>query len=163
MTQALPGTAGRNDQWSTQLPLLAGLKAAARSGHVEAAGPFWSKPGQVIAVRDRSGVLSATLRKPEHLPPREVEVSLLALLDANFGAKREELILAAARLFGFASTSAQLRGVIEAGLEVLAAEGAIQIADDQVTRRSPNPNLTDLRTPLASQPPRAPTSHQRLF
>jgi very-short-patch-repair endonuclease len=116
--------------------VLAGLRAAQRAGDVEAAGPFWSKPGQVIQARDRSAVLSTTLRKPEHLPPREVEAALLDLLDANFGAGRDELISATARLFGFAATSVQLRSVIEAGLQSLVTEGMAEIANHQVTRTS---------------------------
>jgi hypothetical protein len=117
--------------------VLAGLKAAQRGGDVEAAGPFWSKPGQMIPVRDRSAVLSTTLRKPEHLPPREVETALLHLLDANFGAGRDELISATARLFGFAATSVQLRSVIEARLQSLVTEGIVESEKDQVTRCLP--------------------------
>jgi len=112
--------------------VLSGLRAAQRGGHVEAAGSFWSKPGETICVRDRSEVRSITLRKPEHIPPREIEAAILQLLDANFGAARDELVSAVARLFGFASTSMQLRSVIEASLHGLLSQGAIEIQGDQV-------------------------------
>jgi very-short-patch-repair endonuclease len=131
--------------------VLAGLKAAERAGQVEAAGVFWSKPGQTILVRDRSSVLSPTLRKPEHLPSQEIQSALLALLHANFGAERDELILATARLFGFAATSAPLRRIIETALNALATEGLVQIDDNQVTRTLPT--TFEPATSIAEPPP----------
>jgi hypothetical protein len=60
-------------------------------------------------VRNRSDVESNTLRKPEILPPEEVRVAIAEVVEENYGAERDQLVQAVARLFGFGSTSAQLR------------------------------------------------------
>lgn len=86
-------------------------------------GPFYSPPNPVIVVRDRSSVGSATLRKPEMLPPAEIDKALIEIVDANFGAGADDLTQAAARAFGFLSTSSQLRAVLGAGVERLVANG----------------------------------------
>jgi hypothetical protein len=88
-------------------------------------GPFYMRPGSTITVRDRSAVSSATLRKPEMLPPSEIDKSLLDIVDANFGAGVDDLIQASARAFGFQSTSSQLRAVLNAGVDRLAASGIL--------------------------------------
>jgi hypothetical protein len=55
-----------------------------------------------------------------------MHVALQATVSANFGAEREQLITAVARLFGFSSTSAQLRSVIEAALAGALASGTLR-------------------------------------
>ncbi|HYF22576.1 MAG TPA: DUF3320 domain-containing protein [Caulobacteraceae bacterium] len=108
--------------------------AAARHGLIEG-GPFYSKPGQVLVGRDRSSVGSLTLRKPEVLPPAEIDHVLLTIVDANFGAGRDDLIQAAARAFGFSATSAQLRQVLQAGVARLEAKGAVTLKGDLIVRK----------------------------
>ncbi len=95
---------------------------------------FLSLPGQEVIVRDRSRVASNTLRKPEMLPPAEVDAALLEIVTANFGAKREDLPQEAARAFGFAATSAQLRSVFDAGIERLLATKALDERDGLLVR-----------------------------
>ncbi len=86
---------------------------------------FYMLPGQTVVVRDRSGSVSSTLRRPEMLPPAEIDAALLAIINENYGAGRDELVLAAARAFGFASTSSQLRAVLLAGIDRLTVSGAL--------------------------------------
>src|SRR3546814_5990882 len=76
------------------------------------------------SVRDRSGVTSPTLRKPEMLPTAEIRQAVLEIITANYGAGRHDLVLAVSRSFGFLSTSAQLRAVIEAAID-----GALESGD----------------------------------
>ena len=57
-------------------------------------------------VRNWSDVESNTLRKPEILPPEEVRVAIAEVVEENYGAERDQLVQAVARLFGFGSTSA---------------------------------------------------------
>ncbi|MBC7166443.1 DUF3320 domain-containing protein, partial [Phenylobacterium sp.] len=104
----------------------AGVRLAQDQGAIEG-GAFLSAPGVPVAPRDRSLVRSASLRKPELLPPQEVEAAVLAVVDANFGVAADEMFTAAARLFGFKATSAQLRAVLAEGLSRLEADGRLTL------------------------------------
>ena len=103
-----------------------GLTFAARQGRIEG-GPFYVKPGQVVAVRDRSQVQSTTLRKPEMLPPGEIDYAAIEIVKVNFGASRKELVQALSRTLGFLSTSAQLSSVLGDRIDVLLQTGALQL------------------------------------
>jgi hypothetical protein len=83
-------------------------------------------PGCNVRVRNRANVTSPTLRKPEHLPTLEIHAAVLALLEANHGAARNEIPTAVARLFGFQATSSQFKVVIESHVEILLRTGKIQ-------------------------------------
>ena len=98
--------------------------AAAQHGLIEG-GPCYAMPGQKVVARDRSVVSSLSLRKPEALPPAEIDHCLLDIIDANFGASRDDLVLAVARAFGFASTSTQLRAAITAGVDRMVLAGRL--------------------------------------
>ena len=90
------------------------LTAASRQSGARRDGEFYSLDGQQeVAVRDRSVVDSTTLRQPKMLPPVEIRQALTAIVEVHLGATRDEVIIEAARLFGFRMTSAQLREVIE--------------------------------------------------
>jgi very-short-patch-repair endonuclease len=88
-------------------------------------GPFYALPSQAIVVRDRSAVSSASLRKPEMLPPAEIDQSLLDIVDANFGAALDDLVQASSRAFGYLATSILLRATLSAGVERLKASGTL--------------------------------------
>jgi len=100
------------------------VNVAAQSGVIRG-GPFYAVPDQVIVARDRSQVSSSTLRKPEMLPPDEIDMAVLRLVDENFGAGREDLVQAVSRVFGYAATSAQLRQVLMEGLDRLVGCGEL--------------------------------------
>ena len=110
-------------------------KAAAQHGLI-VGGPFYSMPEQAVVTRDRSLVESLTLRKPEALPPAEIDHTLLTIVDTNFGAGRDDLVQAASRAFGFAATSAQLREVLHAGIGRLEASGAVAAKGDLIVRKT---------------------------
>lgn len=110
-------------------------KAAAQQGMI-VGDPFYSTPGQAVVTRDRSLVDSLTLRKPEALPPAEIDHTLLMIVDANFGAGRDDLVQAASRAFGFAATSAQLREVLQAGIGRLEAREALAVKGDLIVRKA---------------------------
>jgi very-short-patch-repair endonuclease len=113
--------------------VLAAVKAAKRKGDI-VGGPFYSVPGQQAVVRNRSEIDSNTLRKPEYLPPEEVKLAIGQVVAENFGAEQDELIQAVARLFGFGSTSAQLREVVETALADLLDSGQLRLDGRLVTR-----------------------------
>ena len=98
-------------------------------------GPFYSAPDQVVVGRDRSMVTSLSLRKPEVLPPAEIDQVLLTIIDANYGAGRDDLVQAASRAFGFSATSAQLKEVLQAGVGRLEAAGVVTIKGDLIVRK----------------------------
>ena len=86
-------------------------------------GPFHMVPGQAVAVRDRSTVTSATLRKPDMLPPAEIGQAMLDIVGANYGAGHADLIQSVSRAFGFSATSTQLRSVLSTAVDRLLADG----------------------------------------
>jgi very-short-patch-repair endonuclease len=112
------------------------INAARDSGYI-AGGPFYAVPEQIVIVRDRSEVDSNTLRRPENLPPEEIKVAIGQVVEENYGAERDQLVQAVARLFGFGSTSAQLRDVVESALTELVGSGRLRIDGRLVTRGQP--------------------------
>jgi len=111
----------------------AGLNWAMRQEAVKREGPFYFKPMADIPVRDRSGVSSSGLRKPESLPPQEIRKAILLLVEENYGVSRDELPVEVARLFGFKATSAQLREVIEQQIQAMLSSKSLQDMDGHVT------------------------------
>jgi len=124
-------------------------------------------------VRNRSDVASNTLRKPEILPHEEVRVAIAEVVEENYGAERDQLVQAVARLFGFSSTSAQLREVVETALTDLLDAGRLRfggVASSRERSRKPrrlNPSIeaiddhrpvSGLPKPLRSLPPAARNS-----
>ncbi|OBV36702.1 DUF3320 domain-containing protein [Janthinobacterium psychrotolerans] len=87
---------------------------------------FLSLPDTVIAIRDRGAVVSDTLRKPDMLPPQEIDVAILGALQKNYGAGLVEIAQYVARLFGFKATSPQLRETIRLRLDDLLLRGLLQ-------------------------------------
>ncbi|WGM40311.1 DUF3320 domain-containing protein [Caulobacter sp. NIBR1757] len=88
------------------------VEVSRRQGRIIADGEFLSIPGAQIKVRDRSVAASATLRRPDMLPPTEIECGLIQIVSRNFGATEEQAFQAVARALGFKATSAQLREVL---------------------------------------------------
>jgi hypothetical protein len=81
-------------------------------------------------------VTSTTLRKPDILPPKEIDEAILKTIDENFGAGRDELTLAISRAFGFASTSAQLRSTIEKRIDALLVAEKLMAKEELLVRNS---------------------------
>ncbi len=111
-------------------PRLKSIVAAALAhnqaqGIIDEDDGFWRAPDSQIHIRDRSRVTSAGLRKPEMLPPAEIDAGVLKIVSDNYGASRGDLIPAVARLFGFGSTSAALRTRIDARVSALTADGRL--------------------------------------
>jgi hypothetical protein len=113
--------------------VLAAVKAAKRKGDI-VGGPSYSLPGREVVVRDRSEIDSNTLRKPKNLPPEEIKVAIGRVVEENFGAEQDQLVQAVARLFGFGSTSAQLRDVVESALTELLDSDRLRLDGRLITR-----------------------------
>ncbi|MCW2247705.1 very-short-patch-repair endonuclease [Azospirillum fermentarium] len=113
-----------------------GIGAALRAERLNRAGNFYNLPGATVNVRDRSAVNSNTLRKPEMLPPDEIQSAAVLFTKSNLGATRDELIQGMARLFGFKSTSAQLRIVLHEHVDLLLKIGLLEQSSDLIICRS---------------------------
>jgi hypothetical protein len=102
----------------------AGIALALKNKGIEQAHhDFLSVPGQAPEVRDRSGVASPTLRRPDYLPPQEIDAAIMDIVGANLGATVAELVQRVSRQLGYRSTSAQLRAVIEDRVEAVVKAG----------------------------------------
>jgi hypothetical protein len=90
---------------------------------------FYRKEG--CEVKARAGAS----RKAELIAASELDAAILEGIAANLGATRDQIPLLAARMLGFRSTSAQLRSLFEARVEVLLAEGRLAERSGLVTPR----------------------------
>ena len=106
------------------------LRFAASDAAISGGPEFWTAPEVEIKVRDRSAVASTSLRRPEAIPPVEIEYAVMAIVTANFGALRDQVVQAVARQLGFASTSAQLRQRILGVVDRLLAMGKLREQTD---------------------------------
>ncbi len=105
------------------------IEVSVREGRLAEDGDFLTVPGRTPRVRDRSDVRSPSLRKPDSLPPAELEVAILSVVRENYGATDDQVVQAAARAVGFKATSGQLR-------ELLAEVIADAVAAERLTRRN---------------------------
>lgn len=102
-----------------------GVEFAVKSGRISGEGDFYIVPGWDIAVRDRSEAQSPGLRKPEMIPPSEIQKAVITFVAAHLGATEEEAITGASRLFGFKATSAQLKQLIAGAITVVEQAGLL--------------------------------------
>jgi hypothetical protein len=118
------------------------LQLAARDGTIATREGFLAPVGQVACpVRNREGVTSATLRRPELLPPSEVQAAVLRFIETHVSATREETARAVARLLGFRATSRTLAERIERDIRLLLAEGRLTDANGKL-RAADRPDNT---------------------
>jgi very-short-patch-repair endonuclease len=120
-----------------QAAVARGLAAAARSASIAKAGDFYSLPGDRVEVRDRSAASSLSLRRPEMLPPIELQAAALRVVDTNYGAERGEVVTIVSRVLGFKATSAQLHATIDRAIDGLLAGGVLSASDDGTLIRAP--------------------------
>ncbi|MDU6375818.1 MAG: acyl-CoA thioester hydrolase [Bradyrhizobium sp.] len=91
-------------------------------------------PGFAFVVRNREHVQSQSMRKPEMLPPDEIKAAIIQVVQQNYGAEDDQLVQAVARLFGFGSTSAQLRDAVQGSLRELLEAGQLRREGDMVSK-----------------------------
>lgn len=89
-------------------------------------GGFIYKAGEAnIPIRDRSKVPLPSLKRPDALPPREIQAAIVAAVGAHIGMTSDELVSKVARLLGFRMTSPAVRQVIEEEVRFLQQKGMI--------------------------------------
>jgi very-short-patch-repair endonuclease len=106
-----------------QAAVARGLSLAIRTAVLLKEGSFYSVPGIEVTVRDRGAAVTVSLRKPEMLPPTELRLAIIRVVERNLGAGRDEIIATVSRLLGFKATSAQIGLVIGHEIEALIARG----------------------------------------
>jgi len=82
-------------------------------------------PGREIQIRDRSEVQSSSLKKVNSLPPQELHVGILQLVQASHAVDIGDLAVGVARMLGFKSTSKQLRELVAQEVDVLIQRGEL--------------------------------------
>jgi very-short-patch-repair endonuclease len=102
-----------------------GVATAVHRQRLSMQDQFLSIPKADIVIRDRSSVQSETLRKPEMLPPQEIEAAILDTVQKNFGASSDEIVQTASRMFGFKATSSQLRDAIQLRIDTLVSRAIL--------------------------------------
>jgi hypothetical protein len=60
------------------------------------------------------------------LPPAEIREAAIQMIRAHLGISVEEVVTRISRVFGFQSTSAQLRAAIQAQLDQLILDGLLE-------------------------------------
>lgn len=111
-------------------------RVSVRQGLVDLRGNFLDIPSRdQPPIRNRESVNSSNLRKPEFLPPSEIQAAVVELVRSHYGIMKDEALTATARLFGFRTTSQQLREVIEESIEILISKNALQEIESKLTIR----------------------------
>jgi very-short-patch-repair endonuclease len=88
-----------------------------------------------VPVRSRAGVTSASLKKPEMIPPAEIRHAILHLAADHVGVGRDELPLMVARALGFKATGAKLKETIEGVLALMVEQEALDLRDEKLFLR----------------------------
>lgn len=113
------------------------IDVSVRQGRILTRDDFLSVPGGNIVVRDRSEATSPTLRRPDMLPPTEIENALVDVVSRNFGATEDQALQHVSRTFGFKATSSQLREVLLGALNA-ALERGVLVRRDALIDAGPN-------------------------
>lgn len=102
-----------------------GMRMAASSGECILQDSCVALRGWPVKVRDRSEAKSATLRRPELLPPPEIRQAIQNVVSEHHGATADEVLSLVPRMFGFKATSEQLRNIVQAQIARMVQEGVL--------------------------------------
>ncbi len=106
--------------------------AGVQMGLLRANSDFLTHSHQTtVPVRRRTDVNSATLKKPEMIPPSEVRQTIFCLAVENVGARRDEISSMVAKALGFGATGTKLKHAIESELQRMVEESLIVLRDEK--------------------------------
>ena len=91
-----------------------------------------SESGSPVVVRNRSNVDSSSLRNVEMLPSSEINAAVLEAVRKNIGISVADCATEVARMFGYKSTSADLRQCLERHAQKLVAQGRLTTVNGQL-------------------------------
>jgi very-short-patch-repair endonuclease/DNA polymerase III delta prime subunit len=104
----------------------AAIKYAKSSGTISTEDDFyWHSERTEFPIRNRDRVESSGLKKPEMLPPRELQSGIFEFVENHVSATSEETARAIGRMLGFRTTSRQLRERIEEEIETLVSQNEL--------------------------------------
>lgn len=101
------------------------VSVACSKGNIAREDSFLSIPGSSPVLRNRQGVQSAGIRKPEMIASQEIAAGIRQIIKNNLGATDDELVITVSRMLGFKSTSSTLRKVISDIIEKLVQNGTL--------------------------------------
>jgi len=102
---------------------------ACKKGDIAFDGDFLIHNGVEFQIRNRNGVSSTGLRKPEMIHPREIAAGITKVVSNNLGATEDEVVTAVSRMLGFKATSGALKKTIIYAIKLCCDEGKLQITD----------------------------------
>ena len=82
-------------------------------------------PTVSVPVRNREGVKSSSLRKPDFLPAIELRAAVVKVVVEHHGASVAEIVQTVSRHLGFKATSSTLRAAIQKQIEHLQGTGSL--------------------------------------
>ena len=91
-----------------------------------------SESDSPVVVRNRSKVDSSSLRNVEMLPSSEINAAVLEAVQKNIGISVADCATEVARMFGYKSTSADLRQCLERHAQKLVAQGRLTTVNGQL-------------------------------
>jgi very-short-patch-repair endonuclease len=114
----------------------AAIELAENSGTIDSEDDFYWLPEQAkFPLRNRDRVESSGLKKPEMLPPRELQSGIREFVEKHVSTTPEETARAIGRLLGFRTTSRQLRERIEDEIDALIARSEL-VPENGLLRRN---------------------------
>jgi very-short-patch-repair endonuclease len=108
------------------------LEELERAGHVRLEGAFiWASAGEPASVRVPAGD-PETARRPEQVPPQEIDLALAGFASEAIAASAGDLAEATTQLFGWRRRSPDALAAVEAGVERLRRAGRLAGARDRL-------------------------------
>jgi very-short-patch-repair endonuclease len=122
------------------------LNHLSRNGRVSRDGEFWSPVGQSIsAVRNRRHA-ALPLRRATMISPAEYQLALLTIIAGAVTISGEDLVVEAARVFGFDRTGPDLKEAIDRQVERLVKEGRLFLDESGLRLPDSSAATADQRT-----------------
>jgi very-short-patch-repair endonuclease len=101
------------------------LTFLSRDGEVARDGEFWSVPGRTVSFIRNRRMAALPLRKAVMIAPAEYQLAISTAVKEAVAISRDDLVIQAARLFGFDRTGADLQQEIEQQVNALIRAKAI--------------------------------------
>jgi len=109
------------------------IDSGIRSGVLRGDPDFVSHGRQEsVPVRSRSNVTSMNLKKPEMIPPAELQEAIERLVEEQVGIQHDQLPLVVAKVLGFKATSPKLKDAIEKVLARMLEVNVITLRDEKL-------------------------------
>ena len=117
------------------------IRVARLSRGIEREGKFLNMPGRAVRLRNRSRVVSRTLRLPEMLPPAEIRAGVMDVVRENFGAQEVEIVNAVLRRLGYAASGTNLRDMVESAIQKMRVSGILTEHGDLLVIPEPGKSI----------------------